>query len=77
VSAPAGPPRAARALGLAGAVLAGAVLAGACKKQEAPAPEPEPARSIVGYARGDALTHAIGSGFSPLGPLRVWYRDVA
>ena len=36
-----------------------------------------PARSIVGYERGDALTHAIGSGFSPLRPLRVWYRDVA
>lgn len=35
------------------------------------------ARPIVGYERGDALTHAIGSGFSPLRPLRVWYRDIA
>jgi hypothetical protein len=52
VSAPAGTPRAARALGLplAGAVLAGAILAGACKKQEEPAPAPVPARSIVGEA---------------------------
>jgi hypothetical protein len=36
-----------------------------------------PARPIVGYARGDALTHAMASGFSPLAPLRVWYREIA
>ncbi len=36
-----------------------------------------PARPIVGYERGDALTHALASGFSPLRALRVWYREVA
>jgi hypothetical protein len=36
-----------------------------------------PARPIVGYGHGDDLAHALESGFSPLQPLRIWYRDLA
>jgi hypothetical protein len=34
-------------------------------------------RPLVGYEQGDALARAIESGFSPLGPLRVWHREAA
>jgi hypothetical protein len=36
-----------------------------------------PGRPIVGYEHGDDLAHAIESGFSPLQPLRIWYRELA
>jgi hypothetical protein len=36
-----------------------------------------PGRELVGYEHGDDLEHAIGSGFSPIGPLRIWWREIA
>jgi hypothetical protein len=36
-----------------------------------------PGRHIVGYEHGDDLAHAVESGFSPLQPLRIWYRERA
>ena len=36
-----------------------------------------PGRPIVGYEHGDDLAHAIETGFSPLQPLRIWYREHA
>jgi hypothetical protein len=36
-----------------------------------------PGRAIVGYERGDDLTSAIASGFTPLDSLRVWDRQLA
>jgi hypothetical protein len=35
-----------------------------------------PGRPIVGYESGDDLAHAIDGGFSPLHPLRIWYREL-
>jgi hypothetical protein len=34
-----------------------------------------PGRAIVGYEHGGDLAHAIENGFSPLQPLRIWYRE--
>jgi hypothetical protein len=31
-----------------------------------------PGRELVGYERGDDLAAALGAGFAPVGPLRVW-----
>jgi hypothetical protein len=36
-----------------------------------------PGRELVGYEHGDDLEHAIGSGFSPIQPLRIWWREIA
>lgn len=36
-----------------------------------------PGHAIVGYEGGDDLASAIASGFAPLDPLRVWYRQLA
>jgi hypothetical protein len=36
-----------------------------------------PDRELVGYEHGDDLEHAIASGFSPIGPLRIWWREIA
>jgi hypothetical protein len=33
-------------------------------------------RPIVGYESGDDLTAALDHGFEPIGPLRIWTRDV-
>jgi hypothetical protein len=33
-----------------------------------------PGLALVGYERGDELAAAIGAGFEPIGPLRVWIR---
>ena len=34
-----------------------------------------PRRAIVGYEHGGGLAHAVQNGFSPLQPLRIWYRE--
>lgn len=34
-----------------------------------------PGEPLVGYERGDDLDEALGTGFEPLGPLRVWLRE--
>jgi hypothetical protein len=36
-----------------------------------------PGRPMVGYEHGDDLADAVESGFSPLHPLRIWYRELA
>jgi hypothetical protein len=35
-----------------------------------------PDRELVGYEHGDALEHAIASGFSAIRPLRIWWREI-
>jgi hypothetical protein len=35
-----------------------------------------PGRPVVGYERDDALLAALGHGFEPIGPLRVWLHDL-
>lgn len=35
-----------------------------------------PSRAIVGYEHGEALEAALASGFSAVGPLRVWLRTI-
>ncbi len=36
-----------------------------------------PGRELVGYEHGDPLAHALASGFSPIRPLRIWWREIA
>jgi hypothetical protein len=36
-----------------------------------------PGRDLVGYEHGEALAHAIASGFSAIRPLRIWWREIA
>ncbi len=33
-----------------------------------------PTLPVVGYEQGDGLAAAIGHGFEPVGPLRIWLR---
>ena len=35
-----------------------------------------PGRELVGYEHGDPLAYAIASGFSPIQPLRIWWREI-
>jgi hypothetical protein len=35
-----------------------------------------PGRELVGYEHGDPLAHALGSGFAPIRPLRIWWREI-